>query len=139
MKNIKWWQWILIIVFGIPFVGATISVISGEPVETGTNDRFEAAQAKFDVIGGDGVFAMTFNVKVDPETLPDIAREQCGDRKICKIIGWTDPKFAARAFPMTDREVEAQAFQYTLNRNTGFEQVLWDCRKWMQTKTDRCL
>lgn len=140
MKNIKWWQWCLIIFIGIPMVGATIDVITGRDTSSSKIDSgFEPANAKFEAIGGPGIFAMTFKRNADPETLPDIARQQCGSQKICKVIGWTDPNFAARAFPMTDREVEAQAFQYTLNRNTGFEQMLWDCKKYVRSDENECI
>lgn len=121
-------------------VGATVSMMTGtETNSSKINSGFQPANAEFEVIGGPGMIAMTFNPNVDPEALPDIAREQCGSHKICKVIGWTNRSFAARAMPMTDREVEAQAFQYTLNRNTGFEQVLWDCGTWARLEKDECL
>ena len=50
-----------------------------------------------------------------------------------------DPKYAARGFPTTDREVAAQAFAYSLNRSTGFEQVLWDCKRWKRKIHDERL
>lgn len=140
MKNLKWWQWCLIIFIGIPMVGATVDVITGRETSPSTTEtEFEPANAEFNAISGNDVFSMTFNAKADPETLPDIAREQCGKRDFCKVIGWTDPKFTARGFPMTQREVQAQAFQYSLNRNTGFEQMLWDCNQYTRSDKSQCI
>lgn len=143
MKKLKWWQWSLIAIGGLTVVGmfsdpTEKQVAANEDIKTPTN-KYTKAEPKFEQIGGPGFYSMVFNAKVDPQRLPDIAREQCGQNKICKIIGWTDPKFAARALPMTDREVSAQSFQYTLNRNTGFEQTLWDCKIWQQSNPDTCL
>lgn len=71
-------------------------------------------------------------------TYPDLARQACGSRTFCKVGIWTDPGFLPRGFPMTDREVAAQVFQYSLNRNTGFEQTLWNCRVAPQTDQANC-
>ena len=87
MKNFKWWQWCLIIFIGIPMVGATIDVMTGRDTTETNSDGFAPARAEFEALSGDAVFAMTFNPKVDPETLPDIAREHCGARDFCNVLG----------------------------------------------------
>jgi hypothetical protein len=97
------------------------------------------AKAEFRSLAGDGIFAMEFDQKAAPDTLPDIARDHCATRDFCNVLGWTDPKFAARGFPMTDREIAQVKFQYTVNRATGLEQALWDCRVWPQTDESMCL
>ena len=68
----------------------------------------------------------------------DAARKECGDRQWCKVFGWTDASFVARAMPMTDREAGALTFSYSLNRATGLDQALWDCRRYRRA-TNECL
>jgi hypothetical protein len=91
---------------------------------------------EFREIGPNGQFAMLIPSGLDPGRFDDLARERCGAREFCMVIGWTDPAVAARALPMTDREVTAQAFIYTLNRTTGFEQGLWDCRRFRRAAAE---
>ena len=134
MKKVEWWQWAL---------GAlVIAVVVGSnppraPDKSGI--AFAEPAAKFETIAGDSIFAMTFNAKADPQVLPELAREQCGKLPRCQVVAWTDAKYAARGFPMTNREAAALAFSYSLNRSTGFEKVIWDCRRWKRASADECM
>ena len=140
MSKLKWWQWCLVIFIGLPFIGATISAITGgQSIETERGKKYEPANAEFKLIAGEGIFAMTFNPKADPDKLPEIARRHCGSRDFCNVLGWTDPAFAAKGFPMTERETKSVKFQYTVNRHSGLEQELWDCTKWAKQGKDSCL
>lgn len=82
----------------------------------------------------------TFVMIVDPASPPDswrgAAKQQCGKREFCKVFAWTDPAEAARALPMTDRELEAQAFSYGINRVTGYDEAEWDCSRF--TRASKC-
>ncbi len=140
MRNLKWWQWVLIVFFGIPMIGATVDVMTnGTSSSSSNSDRYQPVNAEFRSISGDAIFAMTFDPKADQAAIPEIAREHCDDRDFCNVLGWTDPKFAARGFPLTERESAQLKFQYTVNRNSGLEQTLWDCRAWKQTSESQCL
>jgi hypothetical protein len=75
----------------------------------------------------------------DGKRFADQARYICGDKSFCKVGIWTDPDLMPRGFPMTDREVAGQAFMYSLNRDTGFEQTLWRCDWYPQSDPDHCL
>ena len=142
MSKLKWWHWVLIVFFGLIVLGSLVPSPPNKLAKPGSpapSPTFADANAKFEPISGDAIFAMTFDAGADPQTLPDLARAQCGKHAFCKVMGWTDPKYAARGFPMTDREVAAQAFAYSLNRSTGFEQSLWDCKRWKRKNKDECL
>lgn len=134
MKNLKWWQWCLIVFLGIPLIGATIDVL-----RSGSSSHASSAKAEFKALSGNAVFAMLVDPEVDPETLPDLAREHCSDREFCNVLGWVDEEFVAKGFPLTDRESAEVKFQYTVNRSTGLEQTLWDCRTWKRSKENNCL
>lgn len=139
MKNIKWYHWLFIIFIGIPAVIIMIAMLSAETPVSEKDQAIAAANAKFAAISDDRVFAMTVNPDVDPDILPDIARAHCADRGYCNVMGWIDPEFAAKGFPMTSREVNEVKFQYLVNRATGLEQMMWDCRIWKQDDAIRCL
>jgi hypothetical protein len=136
-KKLKWWQWALIVFFGTGILG---SLVNGPPPPTAQQTkRFASPDAEFTSIARNSIFAMTFNEHADPDALPDLAREHCGSRSWCQVLGWTDAKFAARGMPMTDREVGQLAFSYSLNRETGYEQALWNCTRWKRPDAAHCL
>ena len=93
----------------------------------------------FKAVSGRDVIAMVYNPAVAASDLPDIAREECGTRSFCKIMGWTDSAYQPRGFPMTDREVNAMTFSYSLNRDTGYEQVSWNCDIYKDIDPSGCL
>ena len=129
-KKLKWWQWGLIGFFGLALLGAIFP--DAKPTEFEKQmaaPKFSAADTEFTLIGRD-TYAMVFNRKADPDALPEIARERCRKAQFCQVLGWTDPKFAAGAMPMTDREDDALVFQYSLNRASGHEQTQFNCEVW---------
>ena len=83
-------------------------------------------------------------VMIIPEGLaPDrwkaVAKDHCGSAPMCTISAWTSKEDAARALPMTDAELASEAFSYGTNRSTGFDQALWDCRRFKRANADECL
>lgn len=83
----------------------------------------------------------TFRMLVEPGAagLTEKARELCGSASHCSAYAWTDETLAAKGFPFTDRERSGVVFQYDVNRTTGFERSLWDCRAFPQSDADLCL
>lgn len=126
MKKLKWWQWTLIAFFGLAVLGSLIDE-PNKSTAVKTTSQYANINAQFTKLVGDDMFAMTFNAQADPTEIEKTVRDHCGTREFCKIFGWTDPEFAPRGFPMTDREVEAQVLSYGINRSTGYEQFSWDC------------
>lgn len=70
-------------------------------------------------------FAVVFDSSAGRSEVEVAARELCGARQWCKVFGWTDATSAARALPMTDRELEAQVFSLTINRASGMDEAVW--------------
>lgn len=93
---------------------------------------------EFQTIAGADIFAMIIPANATADDLAMAARDQCGQREFCQVHGWVNEADAAKALPMTDREVSALSFQYAHNRNTGFENRLWDCERWPRD-ADECL
>ncbi|HEV2125700.1 MAG TPA: hypothetical protein VGW38_23345 [Chloroflexota bacterium] len=90
------------------------------------------------IAGDENVFAMIVPANASADELAAAAREHCGEREFCRVYGWMTESDAAKALPLTDREVSSQAFQYSHNRSTGFEQLTWDCERWPRENTAEC-
>lgn len=94
---------------------------------------------QFTPISGSNAYAMVMPERPDPEVIEQAARDKCSGQGFCKVLGWTDGNQAAKALPMLQREVDTLAFSYALNRDTGFEQILWDCARFPKIARGRCL
>lgn len=71
------------------------------------------------------IFAVVFDPSSDRSAVEKAARDLCGSRQWCKVLGWTDEAFAGRAFPLTDREADATALSLTINRASGLDEAVW--------------
>lgn len=136
MKKLKWWQWCLIGLFGISVMQAIAG--SNLPPKLAV-PKFADVEPEFKLIAGKSIFAMTFDGNSDPDKILAAARAKCNEFTQCQVQGWTQRDKAAGAFPMTDREVEAVAFSYTLNRTTGMDKTTWECRQWAVIGRRACL
>jgi len=86
-----------------------------------------------------GEWAMILPAGADPASFTGWAKKRCGAAPICGVQAWGDRASAARAMPMTDTEVASRAFSYRVNRNTGFEQSLWNCEQFPRPDRANCL
>lgn len=125
----------------ILLIAAALSSIACDTVvENNTAGSAPSAAAPvFSELNGLNNIAMIFDVSMKQEDVAAAAKEHCAGKQVCLVLGWTEQSSAATAMPMTDGEVAAQAFSYSVNRNTGFEQVLWDCSRFQQADTSECL
>lgn len=136
MKKLKWWQWGLVGLLGISIVQA-ITGQSTPPKPAAT--KFSDLEPEFKVISGRSVFAMTFDANSNPDAILAASRKRCNEFTHCQVLAWTQPDKAAGAFPMTDREVEAVAFSYVLNRTTGMDEATWKCGQWRAAGKSACI
>ena len=144
MRDLKWWQWVLIAFVAISVLGA----ITGDPktrkgasdqISSGSAEPRPLAPAKVRLIAGKSTFAVTIDPRMAPAALPSFARDRCDGMAQCTVFVWSDAALAARGFPLTDRELSGLAFQYNLNRLTGLEKSLWDCRRYRNVAADACI
>lgn len=87
---------------------------------------------------GQGVFAVQLTKAAKPAEIVNAARALCAANANCTVMGWREPAQLPGTMPLLDREAAAMAFSYALNRTTGFEQVLWDCRQ-IRRKPAECM
>lgn len=99
----------------------------------------KSAEPEFIELNKFGDSAMIVPDGADPAAFSGWAKDRCGSTPICGVFAWTDRTAAARAMPMTDREAESMAFSYRINRNSGYEQALWDCDRYRKTEGMECL
>jgi hypothetical protein len=139
------WLWIAGGVLVIGGIGSIIDPPKGantteaRSVVPKTGPPGAAPQPAFRVIGGPDVFAMITPPDMSADAIALAAKGQCGRREFCQVHAWASAIDAAQAFPMTDREAAAQVFVYGVNRSTGYEQLLWDCRRFRRRSANECI
>ena len=90
------------------------------------------------VLPGRGMFAVQLTAAAKPDEIVTAARALCAANANCTVMGWREPAQLPGTMPLLDREAAAMAFSYALNRTTGFERALWDCRQ-IKRAGDECL
>lgn len=70
-------------------------------------------------------FAATFPANTSHAAVEASVRKKCAERQFCKVMGWHDASLAATAMPMTDRELEGEKLDYSLNRHSGLDEFTW--------------
>lgn len=121
----------------------SITLLAGcqQPPPTPNPDATKArapSAVTFRQLPGLGNSAMIVASSIAPDGLPALAKDRCGTEQICTVTAWASDADAARAWPLTDREVETRIFTYSINRSTGFERSQWDCRRFPRSGTDEC-
>jgi hypothetical protein len=99
----------------------------------------QADKADFRRLGGTGNYVMVVAKGSDPASWPALAKAKCGEAQQCTVLAWDDPAKAATALPLTDPEAAAQVFNYSLNRLTGLERPLWNCRAYPRANRAECM
>lgn len=127
-------QKVMVIGAGAFFGLAALTAFLPEPAQPP-----KGAAPEFIVMSGLDNYAMIFPADSDPGAIADAARAKCFGKQICQVLGWTDKADAAPRLPMLDREVEALAFRYALNRNTSYEEVGFACKRLPKAPKDSCL
>jgi len=83
-------------------------------------------------------FAAAFPAEMTPEQMIEAAKATCASKSVCGVYAWRDPASVAGAIPLLPREQAALTFRYSLNRATGFESALFDCKA-VPRPADQCL
>lgn len=81
-------------------------------------------------------FAGAIPADMTPTTLVSSAKLRCAGRQICGVYAWRDANSVASAVPLLERETASLSFRYEINRTTGFEQTLFDCKSFDRPKSE---
>lgn len=81
-------------------------------------------------ITGRSFYVGVLSPEARPGDVEMAARELCGSATHCKVLGWYRADAVPARLMMTDREAQAEAFNYFLNRTNGEERALWICENY---------
>lgn len=120
--------------------GGLVAMLGFASAQCSSNSEPPAAPApQFIEMPGLATYAMIIPADMSAAAIEPAAKEKCGSNAMCDVFAWSARAYAARALPMTDAEAAALKFHYKLNRNTGFEQSLWNCAAYPQPGHADCL
>ena len=126
------------------FALALALTLAGCDVPTPTGNTASTAQPAtlplsivFTPVAND-TYAFAFPAAADPAQVEEAIRRQCAGKDFCKAFGWIDPTRVARGLPMTDREFDAEALSYSLNRQTGLDEARWTCAMFPDSRPPGC-
>ncbi|HEX8571511.1 MAG TPA: hypothetical protein VF759_02030 [Allosphingosinicella sp.] len=102
----------------------------------------QTPEPRFRKLPGLENWTMIANSKMAPQAYKAAAQTHCRGKTFCSVHAWSDGTKAASTLPMSASEAAAQAYSYSLNRSTNFEQSLWNCAmfpKMADKEGSRCL
>jgi hypothetical protein len=96
-------------------------------------------EPEFHALPGMNNYVMIIPEGTDPASLPALAKAHCGTAAQCSVYGWRDKTSAPTALPMTDRELASELFAYDINRTSGLDRALWNCKVYPRNDKSECL
>lgn len=82
---------------------------------------------------------VTLNAASSPESFEALAKEKCGLKNYCKVLGWTDGEQAAKSGDVNETQRTSMSFSYLRNTDAGFEKALWNCKQFPRTNKKECM
>lgn len=88
--------------------------------------------------GGNG-FIMKLDKGGDPARYAEAAARICAGRTQCRLLAWTNPGAAPRAFPVADASLSSMSFSYMRVKESGFERMLYNCEEFPTAPRVQCM
>lgn len=82
---------------------------------------------------------ITLNAASSPEAFEALAREKCGVKTYCKVLGWTDASKAAQSGNVDEVQRAAMSFSFLRISDAGFEKALWNCKQFPRANKKQCM
>jgi len=117
------------------------SDLSQPPVPIGRDnigDRFSVGTMTAVNSTGDAL-AILFDRGTTPAVFEQFARQMCGARKKCRILGWTRRSDVPNAFPIDDETLATMSFAYMRAIDSGLERALYNCKEYKDIPQNRCM
>ncbi len=73
-----------------------------------------------------------------PDDWPQLAQTFCAGRAQCRIMAWSDGA-APVGFPLSSAQIEAMAFAYIHNAQSGLQRALWNCTLYPRPVKRECM
>ncbi|CAN5199624.1 hypothetical protein BH10PSE13_BH10PSE13_25390 [soil metagenome] len=101
-------------------------------------DRFSVGTMTAVNSTGDAI-AILFDRGTAPAAFEQFARQMCGGRKKCRILGWTRRADVPNAFPIDDETLATMSFAYMRATDAGLERALYNCKEYKDIPQSRCM
>lgn len=86
---------------------------------------------------------LTLHPDQSPDSYPALAQAACGERRYCKVMGWTHgaplPSAAISPDAISDAARATMGFSYLRDRDRGLERALWNCNQFPQIARRQCM
>lgn len=101
-------------------------------------DRFGPGRLAALNSAGDA-FVMILDRSASPASLEQLARQMCGGRMRCRLLGWTRASEAPNGFPIDEETLASMSYAYMHLSGTGLERSLYNCREFKDQPKDHCM
>ncbi len=86
-----------------------------------------------------GQFILKVDAALDPAALLALAEQTCGLRDYCKVMAWTDGKWAPKNGAISSAQAQSMAFSFLRDREKKFEKPLWNCSIFPRAELRNCM
>jgi len=101
-------------------------------------DRFGPGRLAAINSSGDA-FVMLLDRTADPASFDQMARQMCGGRNRCRLLGWTRSSAVPSAFPIDEETLQSMSYAYIRITDSGLERSLYNCREYPDQPRTRCM
>ncbi len=101
-------------------------------------NRFGAARLAAINSTGDA-FVMLIDRGATPGALEQLARQICGGRTKCRLLGWTSASDAPSGFPIAEEKLATMSYAYMRATDAGLERSLYNCTEFPGQPKMRCM
>jgi spore germination cell wall hydrolase CwlJ-like protein len=115
---------------GSPKVALAVEGVSQEQLK-GTIVRLMDASA--------GQYAIELDPSAFAGSYAVAALNICAAKQACSVMGWTDPNYVPKAFPVSGASMQHVSFVYKKDKATGAEQIYWNCEQIQRANKAQCL
>lgn len=84
-------------------------------------------------------FIMLIDRSATPAALESLARQMCGGRVKCRLLGWTRGADMPNGFPIDEETLATMSFAYMRATDAGLERALYNCRQYKDMPANRCM
>ncbi|MEG3174717.1 cell wall hydrolase [Sphingomonas sp. RB3P16] len=88
------------------------------------------------------LYLITLDVHGAPDEFAALALRLCGDRPLCKVMGWSDRAKTPTAWPLQPLQMAAMGFSYLRDlrdRAHPFDRTQWNCAEFPRPDPKQCM
>jgi len=141
MPKWPWWGWLIA---GVVFLGVLSALFNPDAQQAESVKPQKVNLREVEVlVGGRSqplrTLAVTIPAGSGAQLTEDAARQLCEGASHCSVLGFPVGGAKSTAMPMTEREAAELVYSYSLNRSSGMDESLWNCRVFADAPPARCM